>query len=86
MPGMYADGDYDLAGFCVGAAEAANRLLDRKKMRAGRRACSVLASSGVHSNGYSLVRKVIAADNGLEAFDRPCALRTSDTILLDGNR
>jgi phosphoribosylformylglycinamidine cyclo-ligase len=57
MPGMYPDGEYDLAGFCVGAAEK-SRLISGRDTRAGDVVLG-LASSGVHSNGYSLVRKII---------------------------
>jgi phosphoribosylformylglycinamidine cyclo-ligase len=57
MPGMYPDGEYDLAGFCVGAAEK-SRLVSGASTRAGDVVLG-LASSGVHSNGYSLVRKII---------------------------
>ena len=60
MPGMYHDGDYDLAGFSVGAAERTDLL--PKEVSPG---CVVLglASSGVHSNGYSLVRRIVAGGN-----------------------
>ena len=58
MPGMYAAKHYDLAGFCVGAVER-ERLLDGTKVRAGDVLLG-LASSGVHSNGYSLVRAIVA--------------------------
>ena len=58
MPGMYAAGDYDLAGFAVGAAERGT-LLPRRDVAIGDAVLGI-ASSGVHSNGYSLVRKVVA--------------------------
>ncbi len=57
MPGMYGAGEYDLAGFSVGAVER-SELLDGSRIRKGHRVLG-LASSGPHSNGYSLIRKVI---------------------------
>lgn len=58
MPGMYADGDYDLAGFCVGIVEKED-IIDGQSVQAGDKIIA-LASSGPHSNGYSLIRKIIA--------------------------
>lgn len=57
MPGMYEGDDYDLAGFCVGVVEKAN-IIDGSKVKAGD-VLIALASSGPHSNGYSLIRKII---------------------------
>ncbi|MEK7989947.1 MAG: phosphoribosylformylglycinamidine cyclo-ligase [Thiotrichaceae bacterium] len=57
MPGMYAAGDYDMAGFCVGVAEKDN-IIDGSQVKVGD-AILGLASNGIHSNGYSLVRKIL---------------------------
>jgi len=61
MPGMYADGEYDLAGFCVGIVEK-SKVLDGSKVKAGDKLIGI-ASSGPHSNGYSLIRKIITHSN-----------------------
>ncbi|MFI3140138.1 phosphoribosylformylglycinamidine cyclo-ligase [Streptococcus suis] len=62
MPGMYGEDDYDLAGFAVGIAEK-SQLIDGSKVKEGDVLLG-LASSGVHSNGYSLVRRVFADVDG----------------------
>src|SRR3954447_11987154 len=78
MPGMYAEGDYDLAGFCVGAVERGEALTGAR-VKAGDVILG-LASSGVHSNGFSLVRR-LAAERGWK-LDRP-ALFDPDRLLID---
>ena len=78
MPGMYGPGDYDLAGFCVGAVERGEQLTG-DKVRAGDVLIG-LASSGVHSNGYSLVRR-LAADKGWK-LNRP-ALFDPEVLLIE---
>ena len=57
MPGMYPDGEYDLAGFCVGVVER-SRIIDGRSVAPGD-ALLGLASSGAHSNGYSLIRRIV---------------------------
>ncbi|PPQ67132.1 hypothetical protein CVT25_005733 [Psilocybe cyanescens] len=68
MPGMYQEGDYDLAGFAVGAVER-NLILPHPDIAAGDIILGV-ASSGLHSNGFSLVRKIVAM-SGL-SYSSPC--------------
>lgn len=76
MPGMYSDGDYDLAGFCVGAVERAE-LITGDTVQAGDLLLG-LPSSGLHSNGFSLVRKVVA-DLGLD-YGEPAPFDTEMTL------
>ncbi len=68
MPGFYPEDEYDLAGFSVGVVDK-RRILDRESMQPGD-ALIALPSSGVHSNGFSLVRKVFQVENG--GLDRYC--------------
>jgi phosphoribosylformylglycinamidine cyclo-ligase len=79
MPGMYAGDDFDLAGFVVGAAER-GALLPVHDAMAPRDALIGLASSGPHSNGYSLIRRVI--DHAGLAFDAPAPFQP-DTALAE---
>jgi len=76
MPGMYRDGDYDLAGFAVGAAER-GQLLPAGEISEGDVVLG-LASSGVHSNGYSLVRRVVEM-SGL-GYDAPAPFDPSTSL------
>lgn len=66
MPGMYAEGEYDIAGFTVGVVEK-SKLIDGSKVAVGDVLVGI-ASSGVHSNGFSLVRKIVA-DNALNLHE-----------------
>ena len=76
MPGMYDEDDYDIAGFTVGAVEK-SKLIDCSKVSVGDVLVGV-ASSGVHSNGFSLVRKIVS-DNGLE-LDKKYELTGEKTL------
>jgi len=69
MPDMYANGEYDLAGFCVGAVER-SEIIDGSGITAGD-AIIGLRSSGPHSNGYSLIRKVLGLAAEDDSADRP---------------
>jgi len=75
MPGMYAGDDYDLAGFCVGLVEK-EKIIDGSRTKAGDVVIG-LASSGPHSNGYSLIRKLLAM-SGASA-----EMRLGDQLLFD---
>jgi phosphoribosylformylglycinamidine cyclo-ligase len=82
MPGMYADGDFDLAGFCVAVAEK-SKLIDGSKIKAGD-VMIALPSSGPHSNGYSLVRKILAVSKA--KLDQPFGKSTlAETLLTPTN-
>ena len=63
MPGVYAPGEFDMAGFCVGVVER-KRMIDGSAIRPGDKLIG-LASSGFHANGYSLIRKAVLEQNGL---------------------
>ena len=76
MPGMYGAEDYDLAGFSVGAAER-ERILPREAVVAGDIVLG-LASNGVHSNGFSLVRKIVAQEKA--SYDAPAPFDASQKL------
>ena len=77
MPGMYAPGEYDLAGFAVGAVERKLSHPRTSEIIAGD-AIIGIASSGIHSNGYSLVRHIIER-SGL-GFASPCPFQENQTL------
>jgi phosphoribosylformylglycinamidine cyclo-ligase len=68
MPGFYPDGEYDLAGFCVGVVEA-DKLIDGSEIRVGDKIVGI-ASSGLHSNGFSLARRVLLEQGKLHLGDK----------------
>jgi phosphoribosylformylglycinamidine cyclo-ligase len=85
MPDIYHDGDFDMAGFCVGVAEK-TRLVDGKAIRPGDIVIG-LPSSGFHSNGFSLIRKVVFGMAGLSVDQRiPELGRTVGDALLEPTR
>ncbi|MEA3081972.1 MAG: phosphoribosylformylglycinamidine cyclo-ligase, partial [Sphingomonadales bacterium] len=84
MPGMYAAGDYDLAGFCVGAVER-DKVLTGASIERGDIILG-LASSGVHSNGFSLVRRIIEQEHWDLEASSPGLGRSLGEALLDPTR
>ncbi len=82
MPGMYEGSDYDLAGFCVGIVEK-SKIIDGSKVKAGDHIIG-LASSGPHSNGYSLIRKIIEVSNA--DLNQPFEGTTLSNALLEPTR
>jgi phosphoribosylformylglycinamidine cyclo-ligase len=72
LPGMYVDGEYDLAGFAVGVV-ARSKIVDGKRVAAGDKVVG-LSSSGLHSNGYSLARRVLLEAMRLRPSDKPRSL------------
>lgn len=78
MPGMYRAGEYDLAGFCVGMVER-DRLIDGRRITEGDLVLG-LGSSGIHSNGYSLVHKII--ETSRTSLDEKLAGQSLGTLLL----
>ena len=84
MPGFYPVGEYDLAGFCVGIVDKA-KLIDNSRVRAGD-AILALASSGVHSNGFSLVRKLIPMEKEtLGEYDAELGKTLGEALLTPTN-
>jgi len=86
LPGFYAPGEYDLAGFCVGVVER-SRIVDGTKVSPGDVILG-LPSSGLHSNGFSLARKVLLEAQGMALSDRPASLggKSLGEVLLEPTR
>lgn len=86
LPDLYQRGDYDLAGFCVGVVER-KRLIDGSQIQSGDVAIGI-ASSGFHSNGYSLIRKVVFEMAGVSLSDTvpECDDKTVSELLLEPTR
>ena len=82
MPGIYQGDDFDLAGFCVGIVDK-QRVIDGSRVNAGNRLLA-LASSGPHSNGYSLIRKIVADSKA--DLEQPCGDRTLGEALIEPTR
>ncbi len=80
MPGFYPDGEYDIAGFAVGVVDK-KKIINGKKIKVGDMLIGI-KSSGIHSNGYSLVRKLFGEDKAqLEKFDSRLGARPIDVLL-----
>ena len=78
MPGMYEGDDYDLAGFCVGVVEK-NQIIDGHKVAPGDKIIAI-TSSGPHSNGYSLIRKIIEV-SGADLSAPCCETTLADALM-----
>lgn len=80
MPGFYADGEYDIAGFAVGIVKK-NKIINGQSIKSGDRLIGI-ASSGIHSNGYSLVRKLFGEDKEtLTKFNQTLGCSPADIVL-----